>query len=54
MLILLALFIAAIMALYFIFPVIAIIFAVLGVALYHFSIGYVLELWKIYKERQKT
>lgn len=54
MLALLALFIGIVIALCFLIPIIGIPLLVLGVFLYHFTIGYVIEVRKIYKEHQKT
>lgn len=54
MLVLLAFFIALMIALCLATPFVGIALLILGVILYHFTIGHVIELWKIYKEHQKT
>lgn len=52
MLILLTLLIGFAIALCFLLPMVGIPLLILGVFLYHFTIGYVIEVRKIYKERQ--
>lgn len=53
MLALLAFFISFVIALCILVPIVGITLLIIGVILYHFTIGYVIELYKIYKERQK-
>lgn len=50
---LLALLIGFAIALYFLVPIVGIPLLIIGVILYHLTIGYVIELYKIYKEPQK-
>lgn len=54
MLAILAILFAVVMALCFLVPIIGIPLLILTVILYHFTIGYFIELWKIYKEHQNT
>ncbi len=49
---LLALLFGVIMGLCFLVPIVGIPLLILGVFLYHFTIGYFIELQKIYKEHQ--
>lgn len=54
MLALLALLIGFAIALCFLVPIVGIPLLIIGVILYHFTIGHMIELYKIYKEHQKA